>query len=60
MNPDEEEVRRLLATTVAGEGPPLVLRAESIVARGTRIRRLRKRFAIAASAGTTVAAAAVV
>ncbi|MGC7093668.1 hypothetical protein ACPZ19_03280 [Amycolatopsis lurida] len=57
---DPTEIRRLLATTGAGEGPPMGLRAEEIAARGTRIRRLRKRIAIAASAGTTVGVAVLV
>ncbi|QFU94289.1 hypothetical protein [Amycolatopsis sp. YIM 10] len=57
---DPAEIRRLLATTGAGEGPPMGLRADEIAARGTRIRRLRKRIAIAASAGTTVGVAVLV
>ncbi|HWD01995.1 MAG TPA: hypothetical protein VG674_05990 [Amycolatopsis sp.] len=50
---DEDDVRTLFADTPAG--PPLSLTAPGVIAHGARIRRRRKRWAVAGSSLGTVA-----
>ena len=53
MVPGDDAVRALFAQ--APEGPPLGLDAAGLIARGAKIRRRRKRWAVAASSAATVA-----
>ncbi|TVT28541.1 hypothetical protein FNH05_30140 [Amycolatopsis rhizosphaerae] len=49
----DPEIHRLLASTGAGQGPPLGIDASGIIRRGHLVRRKRKRFAVLGSAVAT-------